>query len=55
MANNAPTAFDDLFALQQGATATTLTGNLRTGDGDGVDFDADANALGWAVAPVGFD
>src|SRR4051812_10319356 len=48
--NTAPVADDDEFTVQQGAKVTTLTGNLGIGDGVGIDFDPDGDALGFAAS-----
>src|SRR5262245_18689844 len=50
--NTAPVADDDEFTVQQGATVTTLTGNLGIGDGVGIDFDPDGDPLGFAASPA---
>ena len=55
LTNTAPVADDDVFTVQQGLTSTSLTGNLRVGDGIGIDEDPDGDALGWAVAPFNRD
>lgn len=50
----APAAQNDIFAAAQGMTCTTVTGNLGTDNGAGIDHDPDGNALGW-VAGSGFN
>ena len=55
LANTAPIAEDDQFTVQQGLTSTSLTGNLRVGDGVGIDRDPDGDALGWAAGPAGLN
>src|SRR5262245_6535429 len=55
LTNTAPVADDDIFTVEQGVGSTSLSGNLGVGDGVGIDFDPDGDALGWAVAPVSFD
>jgi Big-like domain-containing protein/hemolysin type calcium-binding protein len=55
LTNTAPVADDDTFTVQQGLGSTSLSGNLRVGDGVGFDFDPDGDALGWAVAPAKLD
>jgi Ca2+-binding RTX toxin-like protein len=47
--NNAPVADDDVFTVQQGLRSTSLSGNLRIGDGAGTDHDVDGDALGWVA------
>ncbi len=53
--NTAPVADDDVFTVQQGLTSTSLTGNLRVGDGIGIDRDPDGDALGWVASPASVD
>src|SRR5947208_14326123 len=52
LVNTAPIADDDEFTVRQGATVTSLSGNLGVGDGVGIDFDPDGDALGWAASPA---
>src|SRR5262245_9494050 len=52
LVNTAPVADDDEFTVQQGATVTTLTGNLGIGDGVGIDSDPDGDPLGFAASPA---
>jgi Ca2+-binding RTX toxin-like protein len=54
LTNTAPVADDDTFTVQQGLSSTSLSGNLRAGDGVG-DHDPDGDALGWTVAPASLD
>jgi Ca2+-binding RTX toxin-like protein len=51
LTNTAPVADDDTFSVQQGLSSTSLSGNLRAGDGVG-DHDPDGDTLGWTVAPA---
>ena len=49
----APIAAADTFAVAQGLTSTTVTGNLGADNGAGLDYDPDGTVLGW-VAGTGF-
>ena len=49
----APIAAADVFAVSQGQTSTTVTGNLGADNGGGLDYDPDGTLLGW-VAGTGF-
>ena len=49
----APIAAEDVFAVAQGLTSTTVSGNLGADNGAGLDYDPDGTVLGW-VAGSGF-
>lgn len=48
----APIAQADTFTLAQGASSTTLTGNLGADNGAGADVDPDGSVLGWVAGSV---
>ncbi len=49
--NMTPIAVDDVFTATQGAFTTTISGNLGTNNGGGVDSDPDGTLLGWWSNP----
>ena len=48
----APVANADEFTAAQGASATTISGNLGADNGGGADLDPDGSVLGWVAGNV---